>query len=83
MILQITLELVEQHIVASSLVFILQIVLLETTAPLDTPIVLEQIPADMNWKFECNFDSGAPRYWVKLKSRDGIRYHCILDNSHT
>ena len=56
--------------------FILQIhvVMLETTAPLDTPIVLEQTPADLNWKFESNFDSDAPRYWMKLKSKDGIRY---------
>ena len=65
-----------------SLMFILQIVLVETTAPLDTPIVLERIPADLNWKFECNLEPGAPRYWVKLKSRrGGIRYcvHVCVD----
>ena len=56
--------------------FVLQIVLLETTAPLDSrirvamdsPIELQQIPCDLSWKFTSNPD--APRYWVKLKSAE-------------
>ena len=56
--------------------FISQIVLLETSASPDVPIVLEQIPVDLNWKFVSNINPHAPRYWVLLWST--IAYAVIV-----
>ena len=43
-------------------------VLMETSAPPESTLDLQQIPRDLMWKFVSNRDPDAPRYWVKLSN---------------